>query len=144
MREASAVLLGINVALILWITMLDRAQTPSRTVYLPFHALLSGWQDIQRNGITGNILGNIALFVPIGALAPVMCGRKKWWTAMLAGCGLSLLIEIMQLLTKRGVSDPDDVILNGLGTAIGYGILKIISVFIKRISAKMKTEEKTP
>ena len=35
---------------------------------------------------------------------------------------ISLTIEVIQLLTKVGCFDVDDMILNTLGAALGYGI----------------------
>lgn len=44
------------------------------------------------------------------------------WNTVAAGIEFSLLIETIQLITSRGCFDFDDVILNGLGCIIGYGI----------------------
>ncbi|WP_415340200.1 VanZ family protein, partial [Clostridium perfringens] len=44
--------------------------------------------------------------------------------------GISLTIELIQLLTGLGFFDVDDIILNVLGGIIGYLILKIsIKIF---------------
>ncbi|MGU8605254.1 VanZ family protein, partial [Clostridium perfringens] len=40
--------------------------------------------------------------------------------------GISLTIELIQLLTGLGFFDVDDIILNVLGGIIGYLILKIL------------------
>jgi glycopeptide antibiotics resistance protein len=75
-----------------------------------------------------SVVGNIAAFVPIGLLAPLGWQRWRTWSAALAlGIGISLAIEASQLAISIAVgvsyrrADVDDVILNGLGTAIGYG-----------------------
>ena len=47
------------------------------------------------------------------------------WELVIAGVGLSLMIETIQLITSRGCFDLDDVLLNGLGTVMGYGIYKV-------------------
>ena len=48
---------------------------------------------------------------------PFLCGL-----IMVAGISFSLFIEIIQLTTSRGCFDLDDVLLNGLGTVIGFGL----------------------
>jgi glycopeptide antibiotics resistance protein len=74
-----------------------------------------------------SVVGNIAAFLPVGLLAPLGWQRWRTWPADLAlGIGISLGIETSQLAISIAVgvpyrrADVDDVILNGLGTAIGY------------------------
>jgi len=38
----------------------------------------------------------------------------------LSGFALSLFVEVVQLITKVGCFDVDDLILNTLGAAVGY------------------------
>jgi glycopeptide antibiotics resistance protein len=47
------------------------------------------------------------------------------------GCLLSAAIEILQLLTRRGVCNIDDVIHNTIGCAIGYGIFRLCNTLLK-------------
>lgn len=129
----SAVLLIASVALILWLTVLGReAQEVTPTVYYPFHSLGSFWKDIQHNGIKGNILGNILLFIPFGALVRIVSGWRALWKTAASGFVFSLLIETVQLLTKRGSFDLDDVLLNVAGTVIGCVIVRAVERLLKK------------
>ena len=120
-RELSAALLGIVIALILWITILGReTQTDGLLFYKPFHSLDHIWRDIQRGGFRGNFIGNIILFVPIGLLFPIMTGWNK--RTIIVGAAFSFLIEAIQLITRKGCFDPDDALLNTIGCLIGYVI----------------------
>ena len=124
-KDISTALLGIAVALILWITILSREKLKGTPIsYQPFHALVSFLKEIQRGRTGANFLGNIILFVPFGALLPAVTGWKKVWKAVVTGISFSLFIEIIQLITSRGCFDFDDVLLNGLGTVIGFGIFQ--------------------
>lgn len=68
-----------------------------------------------------NLFGNILLLIPLGCLVPLLEKRlDRWWKAVALGSGVSLFIEIIQLLTYRGHFDIDDVILNSLGCWIGW------------------------
>ena len=60
--------------------------------------------------------------MPVGILLPVVTDWKKMRKTVIAGIGFSLLIETIQLITSRGCFDVDDVLLNGLGTVLGYGL----------------------
>lgn len=125
-KDISTVLLGVAVALILWITILSRENLIGTPItFRPFHALVSFLKEIQRGRIGANFLGNIILFVPVGVLLPSITGWKKMWKTVAAGIGFSLFIEIIQLITSRGCFDFDDVLLNGLGTVIGFGIFQV-------------------
>lgn len=73
---------------------------------------------------------NIILFIPFGFLA---CGAKKSIGILhvcCVGCGLSLIIELLQLLTQRGVCNINDVIHNTLGCIIGYGIYRLCNTIL--------------
>lgn len=125
-KDISTALLGVVAALILWITILSRETLIGTPVsYHPFHALVSFLKDIQRGRIGANFLGNIALFIPMGFLLPCVTDWKKMWRTVVAGVGFSLIIETIQLITSRGCFDFDDVILNGLGCIVGYGIYSV-------------------
>ena len=62
----------------------------------------------------------------MGILVPIATGKEKRYWAVGVGTSLSLLIEVIQLITSLGYFDPDDIMLNTLGTIIGYGLWKIV------------------
>lgn len=70
-----------------------------------------------------NIILNILMFVPLGFLLPLF-GKlfQKVWVTYLVGFFFTLVIEGVQLLTKRGIFEVDDLINNTVGCMIGYGI----------------------
>lgn len=72
-----------------------------------------------------NIL-NIVLFIPIGFL--LGCGFRNltWKRALAIGAMLSVFIEILQLIYRKGLCEVDDVIHNVLGCMIGYGVASIL------------------
>ncbi len=74
-----------------------------------------------------NIGGNILAFVPFGALLRWAANRKiRWWYVLLQTFLFSFVIEVMQLITKVGVFDVDDLILNTLGGMLGFAIYHIL------------------
>lgn len=92
-------------------------------------------ENIKKSGIRSNFLGNILLFIPIGLLFPMVTWKTKWYWTIGVGLSFSLLIETIQLFTSLGYFDPDDIILNTLGAAIGYGLYRAI-VYKKTIDAE--------
>ena len=81
--------------------------------------------------ITTNLVGNIAAFIPMGFLLPIVFSmlnrlRKVIYVSFIA----ALVIEIMQYILRVGASDVDDVILNVLGAVLGYWIMRCVRLFI--------------
>ncbi|MHB1476398.1 MAG: VanZ family protein [Coriobacteriia bacterium] len=81
-----------------------------------------------------NLLGNLLLLVPLGALGPLAWRKLDQWERIIgAGLSISVSIEILQFAKRffdmtgmtRSV-DIDDVLLNTAGVAIGYAAYRII------------------
>ena len=74
--------------------------------------------------------GNIFMFIPFGSLLVLLSKRcQKFYITLLAGVGLSLFIELLQLFSVR-ITDIDDIILNTAGTLCGFILGKLILLFI--------------
>ena len=97
---------------------------PPRINWIPMVNLL----DYEIFGeILLNLIGNTAMFIPIGIVWPA-CFKAldTHGKVIAAGAGLSLCIEILQLPFYDRVSDVDDLILNTAGFLIGYGIYLLV------------------
>ena len=64
------------------------------------------------------ILTNVVIFVPVGVLTGLFWKCRGLWAA----AGLSLLVEVLQLITSRGLLEFDDVIHNMIGAVLGVGL----------------------
>jgi glycopeptide antibiotics resistance protein len=66
------------------------------------------------------------MLLPMGILMPIFLkenrGKQAFGRVVLMGFLLSLTIEILQLVTKRGMFEFDDLFHNTLGVAIGCWI----------------------
>ncbi len=77
-----------------------------------------------------NLLGNLLLLVPLGALGPVAWRKLDGWKRILAaGLAISLAIEGLQfakwfvdVLGQTRSVDIDDIILNVAGALLGYAL----------------------
>lgn len=68
-----------------------------------------------------NLLGNTLAFCPLGFLLPMLfkkCNNFK--NIFFISAGTSFLIEFIQEATYLGSGDIDDVILNVLGSLLGF------------------------
>lgn len=75
-----------------------------------------------------NIVGNIAAFVPIGILIPLLRRDLSLGTTFFVGLLLSAGIELTQYFTGLGSCDIDDIILNVLGAMSVTLILAAVDV----------------
>ena len=75
------------------------------------------------------IMMNVVVFVPIGFLLGFANNRLMWWHVLLIGAAISMSIELLQLVFKRGFFELDDMIHNVLGCLIGYGIYVVLRTF---------------
>ncbi|WP_053779881.1 VanZ family protein [Paenibacillus xylanivorans] len=68
-----------------------------------------------------NLFGNIILFIPLGIWIPWLFRRYR---KILPFTGVVVLllfaVEVIQLITRVGSFDVDDIILNTMGAWIGY------------------------
>ena len=73
-----------------------------------------------------NSLLNVLLFIPLGLFLPVIWTYYRNVKSTVAfGIGLSLVIELLQMLTFRA-TDVNDLITNTAGTAIGFLLVQPI------------------
>lgn len=80
-----------------------------------------------------NLIGNTAMFIPLGIVWPCVFSRlNSHWKVIMAGFGVSLTIEILQLPFFDRATDIDDLILNTLGFLTGYGIYLLTKMVRKR------------
>ena len=65
---------------------------------------------------------NILLFIPLGFLLPFQTPKKRisFIKVLLAAFLFSVLIETLQYITSRGITEVDDVINNTLGGVLGW------------------------
>ena len=69
-----------------------------------------------------NTVLNILLFMPLGFFLPAMdpaCRSPR--RILLAGLGISLFIELLQIFTYR-LTDVDDLLTNAFGAFLGYAL----------------------
>lgn len=96
------------------------------TLFQEIRRYILYWKKIGWQLAALNLFGNLLAFVPFGFLVALIgCSRPRFWKAFVASFGLSLAIELTQLLAKIGSCDVDDLFLNTLGGILGYLAYKV-------------------
>ena len=81
----------------------------------------------------GNLVGNIIAFIPLGYLMPRLHKIFENLFLCMATALLFILgIELFQLFSAFGIFDVDDILLNGLGTFIGYLCFVLMKLLTKK------------
>ncbi|MBO5082683.1 MAG: VanZ family protein [Lachnospiraceae bacterium] len=100
---------------------------------MPLYSYIEAWHQ-YKDASWRNIILNIFMLVPFGLLLPYIHKIfKKFGPTALAGFTFTLLIEVVQLVLRRGIFEADDLINNTLGTLIGYGLYRLADYIHKRI-----------
>jgi glycopeptide antibiotics resistance protein len=71
-------------------------------------------------------LMNTALFVPLGAAVALILPRRVWPLALLAGLGVSAVVEYAQASIPGRIPDPADVLWNTVGGALGVIAVTVV------------------
>lgn len=74
-----------------------------------------GWKVVLMN-----LVGNVVIFIPFGFILPWASRYKNFIQTAGYTFLCSLCVECVQLLSKVGSFDVDDLLLNTLGGCIGY------------------------
>ncbi|MCR5755499.1 MAG: VanZ family protein [Acetatifactor sp.] len=110
------------IVIMLFITFLSRESGSRVGVDME---LFSTWGINKRNN--AYVLENIMLFVPYGFLgACTLLTARNFFPCLFLGLFTSVEIEYMQMVTKRGFFQIDDILTNTLGAVIGYFIFMMI------------------
>ena len=70
--------------------------------------------------VFANLAGNILIFVPYGFFISMASRSRGFFKTLFFSMGLSLCVEIIQLFTREGSFDVDDILLNTIGGVLGY------------------------
>ena len=99
---------------------------PLETIGRFLKVLIRGGSRADQNHAIINLVGNVIMFIPLGFCLPMLWKKQRTlWKTLLTTALIITLVELTQLLTLVGSCDTDDLILNVLGSAIGYGLFKM-------------------
>lgn len=92
---------------------------------VPFQTLGIYLNNLDSEFWMRNLLGNLALLLPLGLLGPIaLPALDRWWRVALLALLVSTAIELTQLAVPDRSADIDDVLVNVAGALLGYLIFK--------------------
>lgn len=85
-----------------------------------------------------NLVGNVVAFIPFGFFLPILHNKcRSLLRTTFFSFELSLMVETIQLVSKVGSFDVDDLLLNTIGGALGC----LIFLWMNRIRRTYETKE---
>lgn len=123
-RVILALMLAAYLLVLLYITVLRGSYGGYRYANLHlFRAWREAWNNFSEKNWM-NVLLNIGMFVPLGALLPLLWKKlRKWYWMLPVGFLTTLAIETVQYVTCRGLFDVDDLFTNTLGAMLGFWLV---------------------
>lgn len=128
----SAILLSLYIVVLLYFTVVGRYSHEEYGYEINF--LTSYRWLFQQNGeqMLRQLLINLVMLMPVGFLLPVVIKAKhKYLITMALSLLLTVFIETMQLITKCGSFEIDDIINNFVGAVLGMLIYMLFSRIIQ-------------
>ena len=125
-------------------TVFTRMPTVRQYELIPFWSWYEVFIKHSRSLLVENLL-NILLLLPAGVLLPIIFARRlRPSVAFMIGALISAVIEVSQLILRRGLFEWDDMFHNGLGCMLGCLIVNAVMERVKRMKGlkKMKKREK--
>ncbi|MBR4759283.1 MAG: VanZ family protein [Lachnospiraceae bacterium] len=109
-----------------WLYWVFASTVFCRTEYSEYHYSLKLFWSYEfmraypNSYMLQEIVLNILMLLPVGVLFPVAFDCRKLWVTTLFGFLCTTGIELLQLITKRGLFEWDDMFHNTLGVIVGY------------------------
>lgn len=111
----------------------------------PFKEIRRFWSNrntLGWNSVITNLAGNIAAFAPFGFFLPMLCkAGKNVFGCVILSALFSLLVETVQLFTKVGAFDVDDILLNAVGGFVGFLGYNLVWYPLTKKSKRRKGKE---
>lgn len=139
-RKAGKVLFVLYIAFIIYFLLFSDwyGRTGARADYhynlVLFREIKRFWRYRQQVGLFAmftNLFGNVIIFIPLGFFMPMASKRRNFFVTTFYSFGLSLGVEVFQLISRVGSFDVDDLLLNTIGGMLGY-IFYVICCAIRR------------
>ncbi len=110
---------------------------------VPFASILQLIRETSAGLASFNIVGNLLLLAPLGILLPLLFEQlQRPWPLIWRVAVISAFIETSQFVTRARAVDVDDIILNTLGAAMGFGIYRLLAARVKRSTSRAKLLER--
>ena len=123
-------------------TFVEREYHYNLIPFFEINRFIVHYEVLGFKAVALNIFGNIAAFMPFGFFLPFFSNRCRYFlNTVFYTLELSLFVELIQLITKVGSFDVDDLLLNTLGGALGFFVYHTVRWFMIRKKGLQKNKQ---
>ena len=128
----AAILLSLYIVVLLYFTVTGRYSHEEYEYQINFFTSYRWFFEHNGEQVLRQLLINLVMIMPVGFLLPVVINAKhKYLITMALSLLLTVFIETMQLITKCGSFEIDDIINNFVGAVIGMLLYVLCSKLLK-------------
>ena len=129
----AAILLSLYIVVLLYFTVVGRYSHEEYEYQINFFTSYRWFFEHNGEQVLRQLLINFVMLVPVGFLLPIIIQAKhKYLITLALSLLLTVFIETMQLITKCGSFEIDDIINNFVGAVIGMLLYALCSKLIKK------------
>lgn len=135
LQFSAAILLSLYIVVLLYFTIVGRYSHEEYEYQINFFTSYRWFFQYNGEQVLRQLLINFVMLMPVGFLLPIIINTKrKLLITMALSLLLTVFIETMQLITKCGSFEIDDIINNFFGAILGM----LIYMLLNRIIQKQK------
>ena len=128
----AAILLSLYIVVLLYFTVTGRYSHEEYEYKINFFTSYRWFFEHNGEQVLRQLLINLVMLMPVGFILPVVINAKhKYLITMALSLLLTVFIETMQLITKCGSFEIDDIINNFVGAVIGMLIYMMLNKIIQ-------------
>ncbi len=136
-QKNAFIVLSSYTVVLLYFTVLGRYSKSYYRYETEIFAAYRQYFETADKNVLIMIIINLLMMIPISfLLCMVIKSKCKYLWVMLISVSLSLLIEVLQLVTRCGTFEVDDLINNTVSTVLGILIYLITKPFLKKLKRK--------
>ena len=128
----AAILLSLYIVVLLYFTVTGRYSHEEYGYEIQFFTSYRWFFEHNGEQVLRQLLINLVMLIPVGFLLPAVINAKhKYLITMALSLLLTVFIETMQLITKCGSFEIDDIINNFIGAVLGMLIYMLLNKIIQ-------------
>ena len=134
----AAIVLSLYIVVLLYFTVVGRYSHEESEYKINFFTSYRWFFQYNGEQVLRQLLINLVMLMPVGFLLPIIINTKQKYLVTLAlSLQLTVFIETMQLITKCGSFEIDDIINNFIGAVLGMLIYALCSKLLKSKTNKV-------
>lgn len=145
-KKASALQFSALFLLLSWFTIVMILTTFSRGAHFEgwinfqlFSDYMNAWHQWSLSELQ-LIIFNMLMFLPLGFLLPLLGTKyRRFMPVLLISLVVTMSVELIQMFTRRGIFELNDILHNTIGSIAGYFVIRAIQEQLEHRKLKVQS-----